>query len=86
MKKITLEFSEDADGCFPQDEVDMLMQASAMRCALWDIAQEIFRPARKHGYSDPRKEELLNGKSMELVGLLETQFYEILEARGISLD
>ena len=85
MKKISIEWTEDENGYFPQEDVDMHLQASAMRLALWDIAQNIFRPARKHGYSDPKLEALLTDQSADLVGLLEEKFYEILAERGIDL-
>ena len=68
--------------------------------ALHDIAMEVFRPARKHGYSDPNIQKALDncgeevdengfssyGHGEELISLLETKFYDILNERGINLD
>jgi hypothetical protein len=45
------------------------------------IANEIFRPARKHGYDD----ESLNDNE-EVIGKLEDMFYELLCEYNINLD
>ena len=64
-------------------------QAQGLHRALGDIGNEIFRPARKHGYGDPvlaelfqKNEEILS----EFIGLLETRYYEILTEEGVHLD
>ncbi len=73
------------------------INASTAYLCLWDIGQEIFRPARKHGYSDePKLNELLRWKEdgdnqvaeavEEAISILEKKFYGMLEERGISLD
>lgn len=58
---------------------------------LWEVSQQIFRPARKHGYlSDPKLNQLLGGDHgdavEEAIGLLEDKFHELLRDRGISLE
>jgi len=63
--------------------------------ALSEIANEIFRPARKHGYPEtilnklievcPDNEEGYNVGS-EIISQLETKFYEILTDNKISLE
>jgi hypothetical protein len=60
---------------------------------LSEIKNEVFRPARKHGYpsSDIQRllEELDNaseGKATELIGLLEERFYQIINNYGLSND
>lgn len=45
------------------------------------IANDIFRPARKHGYDD----ESLNDNE-EVIGKLEDMFYELLKEYDINLD
>jgi hypothetical protein len=35
-----------------QEEFDFATNGSMYHLALWEISQEIFRPARKHGYSE----------------------------------
>lgn len=55
-------------------------------CALWDIGQEIFRPARKHGYDDRRLLDWDKMNPVELVSILEARFYEILAERDIDLS
>lgn len=42
-----------------QEEFDTAVKAADLKAALWEIAQQVFRPARKHGYSDGRIQELL---------------------------
>lgn len=58
--------------------------------ALWELQQEIFRPARKHGYDDLEINELLAADSddiaLDVIGLLESKFFEILERNGIKLE
>ncbi len=67
----------------------LLMADKAYR-ALFEIGQEVFRPARKHGYSEPKIHEALEacreGNGEELVGKLEDKFYEILREHNIDLD
>jgi len=67
--------------------------------ALWDISQEIFRPARKHGYQDSRIQKLIDhldsvgensdtvdrATATELIGKLETLFWEILARYKVEL-
>lgn len=83
MPKAILEFHLPEE----ENEFQAAIQGQDCRMALWDIAQEIFRPARKHGYSDQRIQELIdkNEKAVELIGLLETRFYVMLEERGINI-
>lgn len=74
------------------EELKPYVQATNMKLMLWDISQEIFRPARKHGYSaclGPREHMNIEDWSEEthkVVGTLEEMFYELLSQREISLD
>jgi hypothetical protein len=69
-----------------QEEFDTVSKAGDFKSALWDVAQEVFRPARKHGYSDTKiQKELEDKDAFELVGLLEAKFYEILSQHNIEL-
>jgi len=73
------------DECEKEEAIDMI-KARDMKIALWDIAQEIFRPARKHGYSNSKVQDLLDkcgDDGYELVSELEDMFYEILRDRGL---
>lgn len=91
--KATLEFNLPEE----QEEFETTVKASDYKLALWDIAQEVFRPARKHGYADVKIQKLIdtidacvstvmeNGQGTDLIGLLEEKFYEILRERGIEL-
>lgn len=56
--------------------------------ALSAIANEIFRPARKHGYPDVELTALLEnagGYGEEIVSRLEDKFYEILRQYKVDL-
>jgi len=43
-----------------QEEFDSAARAGELRSALWEISQQVFRPARKHGYADSKIQELLD--------------------------
>lgn len=62
--------------------------------ALSEIRDEIFRPARNHGYPDAKLSCLL-GEAVpeaeadaryEIIDLLEQKFFDILNRRGVLLD
>ncbi len=58
--------------------------------AFWSMSQEIFRPARKHGYSGVLYEinEMVEQSPAvaEAIGMLEKRFFQILEEYAIELD
>ena len=49
-----------------QEEYEINKQAFKMHAAFWTIGNDLFRPARKHGYSDQRL-HLLISKLDEMV-------------------
>lgn len=84
----------------PEDssEFKCIQKARDMQISLQDISNEIFRPARKHGYSDSKLNDLLDKSNttidefgdeiligLEIISILEDKFYRILEERGINL-
>lgn len=85
MPKVTLEYT------LPEDsyEFEAALAGADAAIALHYIANDIFRPARKHGYSDQRIIDAVGacGKdnANNLIGLLESKFYEILGERGIEI-
>lgn len=85
MKKMTLEFQiETVDD---EKSAKRALSADNVYCALWDIRQQIFRPARKHGYSEHAIASLFDEETHgKLIEALETKFYEILTGHEISLD
>lgn len=95
--KISFEgLTVDCDEAFVE-RLKRMLGADAAFSALWDIGQEVFRPARKHGYPDQETQQLLDlcntletsegyGAGSELVSLLERKFYEILRGGGVELD
>jgi len=79
----------------PEERSSLLRTIKATDCyiAFFEIANEVFRPSRKHGYSDielQKINEYLEGDHAEVVGdvigLLEKKFFNILEHYGINLD
>lgn len=82
--KAILEFVLPED----QTEFDTAVKAMDMSIAIHDIGQEVFRPARKHGYPDPQIANLLlkipDHMGEDLIGLLEEKFYEILNERDVA--
>lgn len=93
--KATLEFD------LPEDKDDLLLALNATKytIALEEIGNQVFRPARKHGYLDVNIQSLIEkgdevkveidgisyGVATELVSQLEKLFYEILEREGIKI-
>jgi len=55
MSKAILEFTLPED----QHEFQQTLKAPFMESALWSIAQEVFRPARKHGYPNDTLQNLI---------------------------
>ena len=70
----------------PEDKEDFETASKAInyKLALFEIQQEIFRPARKHGYSDEHLHNLVekNKDAVEIIGILEQKFYQILNENG----
>lgn len=62
MSKVTIEFTLPEE----QEELDITQQAYKMHAAFWSIGNDVFRPARKHGYPD-QKLHLLVSKLDEMV-------------------
>jgi hypothetical protein len=79
--KATLEFNLPDD----QEELDVAMKAGAMRAALSDISNEVFRPARKHGYDDSELQALIEScpVAVEVIAALEQRYAQILEEYGV---
>lgn len=95
MAKGIIEFNLPEEG----DEFRMALDASKYQYALMEIGQLVFRPARKHGYSEVNIQSLIEkgdevkveidghsyGVATELISQLEKLFYEILEKEGIKI-
>ena len=73
-----------------EEEADFkrAVKATDAYICLWDIANEIFRPHRKHGYPDNRIPPVdeWTDREYKIVEVLEEKFYEILESHGVNLD
>ena len=84
--KVFLKF--DDDNADDRESLKEMMQASRMSLALWMIANDVFRPARKHGYSDTELSQLIEANPVisHAISILEQKFFEILEEQSIKLD
>ena len=91
-KTVTIVFEIDSGE--DESELKDILNAHNAFMALSEIKEEIFRPARKHGYSDPRMRALtaddhpdpkVASSCIELVSLLEKKFHEILYERNIQI-
>lgn len=82
---ITFETQEEED----KETIERMLKVDEYHFALQEIANEVFRPARKHGYSDKKIQDILasseEGVYEELISLLEEKFYEILKDNNIDL-
>lgn len=75
--KATLEFNLPEE----QDDYQYAMNGVRYSIALRSIMDNVFRPARKHGYPDEELNELietLGEQGRKLVSLLEKEAYEII--------
>lgn len=95
-QKATLSF--DLSDQYQRAEFKRTMNATSAYIALWEVAQEIFRPHRKHGY-DEKMEKLLEAcgtfpdpeyggeccNGSEVISELEDRFYKILENNKINI-
>jgi hypothetical protein len=91
MPVVTIKFNLPEE----REEHDYAMNGATYHCCLWEIANEVFRPARKHGYDDQRINDLITkldnlaGEdaegATELISLLEQRFYDILNSSNVSV-
>jgi hypothetical protein len=73
-----------------REELKILMSAGDLSLVVDDVANEIFRPARKHGYSEQyhKLNELINQNpelATDIIEELEKMFFQILENHNITL-
>lgn len=93
MQKHTIEFTfddnMDSDELnYQKKDLEMMMNAANAHRALNAIADDIFRPHRKHGYSNENIQELIdkNDEASTVIGLLEEHFYDVLKDYNIDLE
>lgn len=65
--KATLSFNLPEE----RDEFETAVNAGKYRSALFEIAQRVFRPARKHGYPDAKVQNLLNKADETTVAIMD---------------
>ena len=69
---IILDLSKEEDA----HEYELFKRMVNMDRLLTFVEQDIFRPARKHGYPDREIQDLLGENGEELIGKLEKAYYE----------
>ena len=81
--KVNLEFNLPEE----QDDYQMTIDGPKAFMSLSEIANEIFRPARKYGYGDAQLQQLIedNPGAFEIISKLESMFYEIIRSNGVEL-
>ncbi len=65
-----------------REELGIFEKAVDMAAAFDIIEQEVFRPARKHGYSDPRLRDL-SDRDIEVISILEDIYFDIKRDKGL---
>ena len=65
-----------------QEEAMEALQANDMAMALAAVSDDVFRPARKHGYHNPKLSNL-SDREVEIIGELESMFYDVLRSHGV---
>lgn len=83
MPKAKLEF--DLNDSYERSAHKRAVSATDAYIALHKIANNLFRPARKHGYSEEGLQNL-SQETIDAIGLLEEKFYNILEEQGVDLE
>lgn len=94
MIKITIEADNDME---LENRLRRAVNSDRYLSALNDVAAEVFRPVRKHGYSDNTIQDLVNliddieidgvdGLGSKLIGLLEEKFYTLIKENGVDID
>lgn len=76
-----MEFTFDPSDYEQLEFVKTLTKALSQRDLLQEVQQEVFRPARKHGYANVKVQDLLEklgDDGYELVSELETIFLETI--------
>lgn len=79
---LTFEFDDENDEHFRT-----ISNARNYKNALRYVRENIFRPARKHGYSDSRLNELIKQNPvaiLQVIELLEEEFNQILNDNSLS--
>jgi len=73
---------------YEKEDVIAMLKSGSMCALIAEVTNQIFRPARKHGYPDKEIEALIDacgedkdGYSIgcELIGKLERKYYELLK-------
>ena len=92
MPKGKLEF--DLDDLEDRKAFIRASKADDLSRVLYEIGQQVFRPARKHGYQDNSINDIINkfndvpqdeeNTATALIGMLEEKFYEIIKEYDVS--
>jgi hypothetical protein len=85
MQNLTISF--DVSTPEGKEEAERALRAEDVYAALDNIVNEVFRPARKHGYIEADLQKLLdeNEAVHTVIGRLEEKFFDILREYNITL-
>ncbi len=69
------------------EQLDHFVKGPDAHAALHDIWQEVFRPARKHGYPCIKLNKLVEETegAEEIIGALEEHFWNLVNERGLQI-
>lgn len=83
MPKAVLEFNLPEE----REDFEEALAGWSYRLALSEVMEQVFRPARKHGYNNEEVRYLLKKlgpEGNELIGLLEEMAYGIINERNLN--
>lgn len=66
-----------------RENLEIFDKALDMAAAFDEIEQRVFRPARKHGYSDIRLRDL-SERDLEVISIIEDLYFDIKRERGLT--
>jgi len=83
----------DLEDFYDRKKLNRCLDVDKVYCSLDEIGNEVFRPARKHGYHEKKINDLFNkinelcdDGATELISLLEQKFYLILKENKVDMD
>jgi len=70
---------------YEEERFQVATKAMDYKLALQEVHTEVFRPARKHGYSNPKIQDLLTDSGEDLIYELEQLFFKIINEHNVSM-
>jgi len=81
MSKVTIEFNLPEE----QEDLNLALKANDLACAIFEIRNQVFRPARKHGYGHEAIDAFIqkNPDAVDLIYMLEQLFTQVLDEHNV---